>query len=348
MRVLTVEDDAAALDLLEHALARFGHEVTRATSGEVALARLRREPYPVVISDWQMPGMSGLELCRQVRRRMASNYTYLILLTSRSGASDLVRALDAGADEFLTKPFNPHELYVRLRVAERILALESRDVLIFSLAKLAEARDTETGAHLERIRAYCVTLASRLADTEAFGDQIDHDFIALLHQTSPLHDIGKVGIPDSILLKPGRLTAEEFEVMKQHTTIGGQTLEAAARAYPQARYLEFARDIALAHHEKYDGSGYPFGLSGENIPLAARVTALADVYDALTSPRVYKAAYSHEVACDIIREGRGKHFDPRMADLFLERQDEFLAIKEQLGEPPEEECGARNAECGAC
>jgi len=286
MRVLAVEDDPDALDLLEHALMHFGYEVTRARDGFEAMELLRHDQYPIIISDWQMPGYSGLELCRQVRERMSSNYSYIILLTSRSGPNDLVEALDAGADEYLSKPFNPNELHMRLRVAERILSLECRDVLIFSLAKLTEARDTETGAHLERIRGYCSILARQLTQMPKYREHVDNDFIALLQLTSPLHDIGKVGIPDSILLKPGPLTAEEFEIMKQHTVIGGHTLDAAAQAYPQAKYLQFARDIAVSHHERFDGTGYPHGLRGKKIPLCARIVAVADVYDALTSPRV--------------------------------------------------------------
>ena len=330
MRVLAVEDDPDALDLLDNALTHFGYEVTRAANGVEAVEYIREHHYPIIISDWQMPEMSGLELCREVRRRMSSNYTYLMLLTAKSGADNLIAALDAGADEFLTKPFAPHELYARLRVAERILSLESRDVLIFSLAKLTEARDTETGAHLERMRAYCYVLAKQLSRMPKYRGQVDSDFIELLHLTSPLHDIGKVGIADAILLKPGRLTPEEFEIMKQHTVIGGHTLHAAACAFPQAKYLQFARDIALYHHEKYDGSGYPRGLSGDAIPLCARVVAVSDVYDALTSPRVYKPAYSHEVAFDIIRDGRGTHFDPDLVDAFLTSEDEVLAIKASL------------------
>lgn len=331
MRVLAVEDDADALDLLAHVLTSFGYEVTCARDGAEALEYLRHDQYPIIISDWQMPGYSGLELCRWVRERMSSNYSYLILLTSRSGPNDLLEALDAGADEFLAKPFNPHELHMRLRVAERILSLECRDVLIFSLAKLTEARDTETGAHLERIRGYSTLLARQLSKNRKYRDLIDNDFVALLHLTSPLHDIGKVGIPDSILLKPGPLSEDEFEVMKQHTVIGGHTLDAAAQAYPQAKYLKFARDIAVSHHERFDGTGYPHGKRGEEIPLCARIVAVADVYDALTSPRVYKPAYSHATARGIILEGRGTHFDPDMVDGFIACEAQFLEIKEQFG-----------------
>jgi len=332
MRVLVAEDDADSLDLIEHALAACGYEVTRARDGVEALELVRTGQYRIVISDWEMPGLSGIELCREVRRRIASAYVYFILLTSRKGTQHVIDGLKAGADEFLTKPFNPHELYVRLRVAERILNLESRDVTIFSLAKLAEARDPETGAHLERIRTYCCVLAEHLAQSPRYREQVDGDFVQLLYLTSPLHDIGKVGIPDSVLLKPGRLTPEEFDVMKQHTVIGGDTLGAAAKAYSEARYLQMAREIALTHHEKFDGTGYPNALRGENIPLSGRIVAVSDVYDALTTARVYKPAYSHDVAREIILEGKGRHFDPQLVDAFLANEDRFVEIHQQLAE----------------
>ncbi|MDZ4779895.1 MAG: response regulator [Planctomycetia bacterium] len=340
MHVLTVDDDPDALDLLEHALTRFGYHVTRATNGQEALEQVRTGRFQLVVSDWEMPHMTGPELCREIRRRGSSGYIYFILLTSRSGTQNVVDGLNAGADEFLTKPFDPYELYVRLRVAERILTLESRDIVIFSLAKLAEARDPDTGAHLERIRAYCYALAVQLSKTERYRGTIDGDFAQMIYLTSPLHDIGKVGIPDAILLKPGRLTAEEFEIMKQHSPIGAATLDAAASAYPSAKFLQMARDIALTHHERFDGGGYPRGLRGEQIPLCGRIVAVADVYDALTTRRVYKPAYSHDVAKSIIVEGRGSHFDPYMVDAFLAIEDQILDIKSQFCDAAEQEADA--------
>ena len=330
MRVLLVEDDPDTIELLENALLHFGYEVTRAANGLEALEHLRSDHFPLVISDWEMPEMSGIELCREVRQRMSSSYTYFILLTMRSGTNNVLDALAAGADEFLSKPFDPHELQMRLQVAERILSLERRDLVIFSLARVAQARDPETGAHLERIREYCRVIARHLSRQMKFHSQVDGNYVQLLYLTSPLHDIGKVGIPDSILLKPGRLTPEEFEVMKQHSVIGGETLHAAAVAYPGAKYLQMARDIAFSHHEKFDGSGYPHGLRGEDIPLCGRIVAIADVYDALTTARVYKPAYSHDVAKSIILEGAGKHFDPEIVDAFIANEDRFIEIREQF------------------
>ena len=336
MRVLLVEDDRDALDMMENALTYWGYEVSTANDGLEALEMIRNEHFRLIVSDWEMPGMTGVELCQFVRQRGASQYTYFILLTSHVQTHHVVDALKAGADEFLIKPFDPLEFEVRLRVAERILTLESRDVVIFSLAKLAEARDTDTGAHLERIREYCLVLAKHLAKLPKFHDILDGDYVQLLYLTSPLHDIGKVGIPDHVLLKPGPLTADEFEIMKQHVTIGSATLEAAVQAHPRAKYLKMARDIALTHHEKYDGTGYPSHLRGDEIPLCGRIVALSDVYDALTTPRVYKPAYSHDVAKEIILDGRGKHFDPDVVDAFLANEEVFLSIKERLDGVPSE------------
>lgn len=333
MRVLIVDDDPDMLDTLEHALGVLGHEVYRAQSGAEAFDRLREGQWRVVISDWEMPEMTGVELCREIRSRLASTYIYFILLTSRAGSQNLVEGLNAGADEFLTKPFLPRELDARLRVAERILSLETRDLVIFSLARLAETRDSDTGAHLERIRSYCYVLADYLSHREEFKHEVDGDFVQLLYMTSPLHDIGKVGIPDSILLKPGKLTVAEFEIMKQHARIGAKTLEAAVLAYPDARYLKMAHDIALTHHEKFDGSGYPQGLRGAEIPLCGRIVAVSDVYDALTTKRVYKPAYSHAVARATILEGRGTHFDPAVVDAFLAVEEKILTIHDRWADP---------------
>lgn len=333
MRVLLVEDDCDTLDLLENAVAYFGYDVTTAANGADALEQIRSGQYQLVVSDWEMPEISGPELCREIRRRVSSGYTYFILLTAKTGIQSRIEGLRAGADEFLSKPVDPEELQVRLRVAERILSLESRDLVIFSLAKLAEARDPETGAHLERIREYCRVLAQHLTHDPRHRRDLDGDFVQMLYMTSPLHDIGKVGIPDSILLKPGRLTTEEFEVMKKHAVIGGTTLEAAAAAHPTAKYLQIARDIAFTHHEKFDGSGYPYGLSGSAIPLCGRIVALSDVYDALTTARVYKPAYSHDVAKNIILDGCGKHFDPEIVEAFEANEERFIEIHQQLSTP---------------
>ncbi|MFO0972150.1 MAG: HD domain-containing phosphohydrolase [Phycisphaerae bacterium] len=208
----------------------------------------------------------------------------------------------------------------------------SRDAVIFALAKLAEQRDPETGAHLERVQRYCGILAHELAQSERYREFISPEYIAAIIRSSPLHDIGKVGVPDSILLKPGRLTSEEFEVMKRHATIGGQTIQALIDQGRSQSYLRMGMEIAYAHHERWDGRGYPAGLSGEMIPLAARIVAVADVYDALTSKRVYKPALSHIDSTALIMVERGRQFDPLIVDAFLVRAEEFDAIRRELAD----------------
>ncbi len=330
MRVLVVEDDRVSAAFLRESLTSFGYEVTTAVDGREAFALLRTGNFHLVVSDWEMPEMSGDELCRQVRARQWNSYIYIVLVTFFDGIDRVVEGLRAGADDFLSKPYHPDELRVRLRAGERILSLESRDVMLFALAKLTESRDNDTGMHLERMRDYCRVLAQELSGWAKYRDEIDGEYIQLLYLTSPLHDIGKVGIPDRVLLKPGPLTREEFEIMKQHTTIGGETLRSVTEAHPEARYLAMARDIAYTHHEHFDGLGYPFGLRGKDIPLCGRLTALADVYDALTSRRVYKAKMSHEEARRIILDGRGTHFDPDIVEAFLIREDEIIKIARAL------------------
>ena len=340
MKILIADDDDVAVEVLEHALVQFGYQVTVARNGREALDLVRSGQFRMVVSDWEMPKMTGVELCQEIRRRPAGGYVYVILLTSRQGTQNIVDGMNSGADDFVNKPFQPQELVVRIRAGQRILSLESRELIIFSLAKLAESRDPETGTHLERMREYCRVLAEHLARQARFREEVDGDYVQLIYITSPLHDIGKVGIPDHILRKPGPLSGEEFEIMKRHAEIGARTLDAAVSAHPEARFLGMARDIARCHHEKFDGSGYPNGLAGEQIPLCARIVALADVYDALTTKRVYKPAFSHEKAVAIIREGRGRHFDPDIVDAFEAAESQFVAIGEQLDKREEQEAPA--------
>lgn len=332
MKVLIVDDDDISLELLRTALESAGYEVESASNGQQALFLLGRGDIQLVITDWEMPEMDGLALCQAIRRRASFGYVYIILLTSHSSSREIVVGMTAGADDFIIKPFNQAELMARLRAGIRVLSLETREMVIFAMAKLAESRDHETGCHLERVQHYSRRLAEGLAKMPQFSREIDADFIRLIFQTSPLHDVGKVAIPDNVLLKPGRLTAEEFEIMKTHTKVGADTLETALAKYPQARFLQVARDIALSHHERWDGAGYPQGLSGNDIPLAARIVAVADVYDALTSRRVYKDAYSHETARDIIVEDAEKHFDPNVVTAFLSAQQDFIQIRKRFAD----------------
>lgn len=337
MRILIADDDEIHLELLQTLLSDGDDEIITAADGEEALQAYRRAQPQMVILDWEMPWLDGIEVCRKIRTEQTVGYVYILLLTARGSHQDLIDGLSAGADDFITKPFDPAELKVRLTAGRRLLSMETRHVTIFALAKLADSRDPETGLHLERMREYSRVLAWEVRQTDRYRDTLPSDFAEMVYLTSPLHDIGKVGIPDVVLLKPGRLSDAEFAIMKRHAEIGGETLDAAVGQYPGIDYLRMARDIARSHHERYDGTGYPLGLAGDEIPLAARIVALADVYDALTCKRVYKSAYSHDVAKRMIADGSGKHFDPLVVEAFLSTEQSFISIKERYTEQDPEE-----------
>jgi putative two-component system response regulator len=346
MRALIVDDDELSLEMLQDILREMGYEVERAANGRQALERLRRDPIHLVITDWEMPEMNGLELCRAIRAEDFDGYVFTIMLTSREGGQTRIDGIHAGADAFLSKPLNSEELLVVLKTAERILGLETRDLAMFALAKLSESRDPETGAHIERVQSFARLLAQHLSTTERYSDVIDTGFVRLIFQTTPLHDIGKVAIPDSVLLKPGKLSTAEMDVMKTHAGIGAQTLDASLQRFPNVQFLQMARDIAMSHHERWDGTGYPNKLSGRDIPLAARIVALADVYDALTSRRVYRDALTHAQAKKLILAERGTQFDPDVVDAFLHTEEHFIAIKERFRDE-EKHIAALSADSGA-
>ena len=328
VRVLVVDDEPTSRITLKATVEQFGYACDATCSGEEAVEALSQAHYAIIISDWEMPGMNGLELCQHVRSTNRSGYVHFILLTSNSTPDHIVQGLEAGADDFITKPFNPAELRVRMQIADRIRSLDTMGITIFALAKLAESRDPETGAHLERVRMYSRVLASKMKEM-GHWDEVDEEFIRLIYLTSPLHDIGKVAIPDCVLLKPGQLSDEEFAIMKSHTAAGADTLAAALELNPGNLYLKIAHDITRSHHERWDGSGYPDGLKEEEIPLCARIMSIADVYDALTSKRVYKDAMPHLVARGIIRDGAGSQFDPQLVEAFEHVADEFARIREE-------------------
>lgn len=328
LKVLVVDDELVSRTKLDKHVRSMGHNVIAACNGKEALALWIKHRPDMVITDWVMPEMSGIELVREIRQLQGSRYSYIIMITSQNDLGDLVTGMESGADDFITKPFIKEELNVRIKAGERILNFESRDIVIFSMACLAEARDNDTGNHLERIRYYSKVLAENLAAHEALPE-LSTTFIDNIHLTSPLHDIGKIGIPDFVLLKPGRLDDREFKIMQKHTSIGYNALVTAIEKYPHAEYLKMSAEIALSHHEKFNGTGYPNGIEGEAIPLSARIVALADVYDALVSKRVYKSAMPHETAKSIITEQRGQHFDPIVVDAFLRCESEFIEILER-------------------
>ncbi|MEO1128736.1 MAG: HD domain-containing phosphohydrolase [Planctomycetota bacterium] len=350
MRILFAEDEPISRRSIERSLSAWGYDVLAVKDGEAARAAHGHGGFDVLISDWDMPKVSGLELVQGIRSSVEAPFIYIIMLTGREETSDIVEALDAGADDFLSKPVRVSELRARVRVGERMVRLErdlaemnrdleakvrdrsaellrSRDAVIFGLAKLAESRDSETGQHLERICAYTECLANELLGRLP---GLDESWVHTLSSTAALHDIGKVGVPDNVLTKPGPLTDEERKTMQQHPRIGGDALLAIRKRWGETSFLTTAADIAIAHHECWDGSGYPHGLHGDAIPLAARVVAVADVYDALRSQRVYKPALSHDDATAAIRAGRGSQFDPDVVDAFEAVAGEFDAIAERL------------------
>lgn len=332
MKVLVADDETLSRKTLGFYLKRLGYDVLQAANGREALEVWRAETPRILITDWNMPEMDGADLCRTIRAAEGDEYTYIIMVTSRGDSADLVTGFEAGVDDYLTKPVGKDELHVRLKAGERIFSLQDKDMVIFAMAKLAETRDPETGYHLERIQGYCRILAETLASDPRVFPEINRQFIETIYATSPLHDVGKVGIPDRILLKPGRLNDQEFNIMKSHTVIGYETLHSAIEKNPRAVYLRMSAEIARSHHERFDGSGYPDGLAGEAIPLSGRILAVADVYDALISKRVYKEAFSHADTREIILEGRGSHFDPRIVDAFLACEEAVLAIAKKFKE----------------
>jgi len=327
LTILLVDDEVAQLLLLRMLLEQQDYKVVTASNGQEALELFRKNPtIRLVVTDLDMPVMDGYELIRCIRSEQ-SRYTYTIVLTSNEDKTSVVKALNFGADDFLTKPALNEELQLRIKSGIRLLRLESHDALILSLAKLAEYRSEETGFHLERVQRYAWLLAEdmtencpELALTIAFAEE--------LSQVTVLHDIGKVATPDNILHKPGKLTEAEFEIMKDHAGIGGKML---LDIFTQtgSHYIKTASDIAMYHHEKYDGSGYPEGLAGDEIPISARIMALADIYDAMSSKRCYKEAFPHEKVKSIIVEMRGKHLDPDVVDSFLRQEYVWLAIKDR-------------------
>ncbi len=330
MKVLVADDEVVSLATLKIFTAKLGYQVLTANNGKKALDLWQEERPEIVISDWEMPEMNGIELCSSIRAAMEDAYTYIILVTGRNNISDVVKGMDAGADDYITKPFNKDELNVRIKAGERILRLQTKDAVICSLAKLAEIRDEDTGRHLDRVRYYSRALAESLRNGPNYPPELTTQLIETIFMTAPLHDIGKVGIPDFILLKPGMLSDKEFNVMKSHTLIGYDTLIDTFKNVPQAKYLKVAADIARNHHEKYDGSGYPDGLAGKDIPLTCRIFALADVYDALLSKRPYKEPYALDRARSIIVDARGTHFDPDIVDAFLACENRFKQIHDKF------------------
>lgn len=328
MKVLVADDEMVSRRKMDRLLQGLGYDTRVAEGGNEAYDLWKTEQPRIVITDWNMPDMSGLDLCRRIRSEATEDYTYVIFVTGNNDIEDVIVGMEAGADDYIRKPFNQGEVKVRVKAGERVINLQSKETVIFALAKLAESRDEDTGNHLQRVRYYSKYLAETLMQMPGVSPELDARLIENIFLTSSLHDIGKVGIPDYILLKPGRLDDKEFNIMKSHTVIGFETLTEALYKTPEASYLHVAAEIARHHHEKFDGSGYPDGLSGEQIPVASRIFALSDVYDALVSKRPYKEPFTHDRARSIIVEGRGSHFDPQVVDAFLACEERFIEVCE--------------------
>jgi putative two-component system response regulator len=348
--VLVVDDTPDNLKLMS-GLLKDRYRVKIANSGEKALAIAGAEAPPdLILLDIMMPGMDGHEVCRRLKADKLTRDIPVIFLTAMSGAEDEESGLKLGAVDYVTKPISPAvvmarvETHLKLKysadflrdkaqfledeVARRTRELAAiQDVTILAMASLAETRDSDTGNHIRRTQFYVRALAEKLRDHPRFAGVLDDSVIDMLFKSAPLHDIGKVGIPDRILLKPGRFEPAEFEVMKTHTTLGRDAIEHAEKSLgTPVAFLSMAKEIAYAHQEKWDGSGYPLGIGGDDIPVSARLMAVADVYDALISRRVYKDGMPHDKAVKIIGDGAGSHFDPDIVEAFLVLEDEFKAI----------------------
>jgi putative two-component system response regulator len=357
-KILVVDDNEMNRDLLARRLSRQGHEVITANDGVAALEILNSRRVDLVLLDIMMPNLDGYQVLERMKADEFLSVLPVVMITAVDELDSAVKCIEMGADDYLTKPFNAvllgarisaclekrHlreqeqnqrkqiedlNLFLTARVRQQVAEIASAQIgAIFAMSKLAESRDPETGEHLDRMREYCRLLAEDLGKQAEYAAYIDKAYIENIYSASPLHDIGKVGVPDAILSKPGKLTEDEWVIMKTHPIIGAETLREVDREHPGNAFIQTGIEIAAAHHEKWDGSGYPHGLSGKDIPLSARILALGDVYDALTSKRCYKEALSHSKAVEIIKEGEGKHFDPDVIASFLRINEEFIKVRE--------------------
>ncbi len=342
--IMIVDDEGFYIDLLKNLLGD-EYQIIVAEDGESALKHLSDNGAPdLVLLDVLMPGMDGYEVCKRIKE--FSHTIPVIFLTVKGGVDDEVYGFELGAVDYISKPFSLPIVKARVRshlelsnqkhmleqaVSERTQEISrARDVAIHCMASLAETRDIETGKHIRRTQAYVRVLAEQLRDHPRFKTYLDEQRIELICNAAPLHDIGKVGVPDRVLLKPGKLDSEEWVEMRKHAEYGLIAIENAEKELGNTPLLDVAKAIAYTHHERWDGTGYPLGLKGDEIPISGRLMALADVYDALISKRVYKDIYTHDEAVEIIRADRGTYFDPDIADAFLELEQEFKRISIEL------------------
>ena len=360
-QTLLLVDDVPDNIALLSALFQDHYKIRATTHGMRALEIAASEPQPdLILLDIMMPDLDGYAVCQQLKADPRTAAIPVIFLTAKTNAEDEERGFQLGAVDYLIKPVSPVvarariETHLALKNARQFLQdrnafleaevhrrsqemLAIQDATIIALVSLAETRESGTGSHIRRTQHYMLALAQQLQDHPRFAGFLNNETLDLLFKSAPLHDIGKVGIPDRILLKPGKLSAEEFAIMKTHTTLGRNAILAAEQQLgSSASFLRIARDIAYAHHEKWDGSGYPGGLAGDAIPIAARLMAVADVYDDLTGRRIYRAALPHAQAVEVIRADRGTHFDPDVVDAFLAIADTFKGIAARLADDERE------------
>jgi putative two-component system response regulator len=344
--ILIVDDTLANLNLLTKMLKEGGYKARPVPNGRLALLAAHNDPPDLILLDITMPEMDGYEVCQRLKADPQLREIPVIFISALSDVEEKVKAFQVGGLDYITKPFQFDEVKARIETHLKLSFLQkelqnqvqaqvkeisdSQMNMIFALARLAELRDGDTGKHIERVQAFCQLLTGALLEHPVYQTQIHKDFAQLMYLASPLHDIGKIGIPDAILQKPGKLTCQEFEVMKTHAVIGSETLKEVQTRFPGNQFIRIGIAISRSHHEKWDGSGYPDGMVGEAIPLAARIMALADVYDALRSRRVYKPPFSHEKSCEIILSDSGKQFDPGLCEVFARMQAEFAQVWQNL------------------
>ena len=358
--VLVVDDTPENITLMSSLLKGL-YRTKVAINGEKALQiAFSDDPPDLILLDIMMPVMDGYEVCRSLKGDRRTVDIPVIFLTAKSQVEDEEKGFELGAVDYIAKPISPPVVLARVKthlqmkrvhdflkdnnkfleeeVARRVREVNMiQDVTIVAMGSLAETRDNETGKHIRRTQHYVRILAEKLKDNPKYARFLTEENITLLFKSAPLHDIGKVGIPDHILLKPGKFSPEEFEVMKTHTILGRDAILAAEAIIDSpASFLSLAREIAYTHQEKWDGTGYPEKLLGEANPISGRLMAIADVYDALISRRVYKEPMPHERAVEIIKEGKGSHFDPDMVDAFLEVADRFHEIAQKYVDTEEE------------
>ncbi len=356
-RILVVDDNTINLRIITDLIEVMGYDSLMAENGLYALSTLEKQDCDLVLLDICMPDMDGYQVLEYMKNDSHLCQIPVIMISAIDDMDSVVRCIENGADDYMVKPFNHTILKARInaclerkrlhdreneyqgqiekfnldlqdRVSKQVYEITAAQrSTIFAMAKLAESRDPETGEHLLRIREYVKIICQELCLLPKYAAIIDDDYIENICAASPLHDIGKVGVPDSILLKPGKLTKEEFDEMKVHTVIGAETLREVNRLHSGNDFVKVGIEIAESHHEKWDGTGYPHGLAGEEIPLVGRILALSDVYDALTSRRCYKEAFSHTRSLEIIVLGRDKHFDPDVVDAFVSAEKDFLDVR---------------------